>query len=96
MRDEDAVGGLLGEPVAGRSVSPMPPYHQRSATLRPYQPGGHTRSAVDPLALDAVAAEHDVAGHERAVAAQGVGGLADRVAERNGRRAVRDDAVSAA
>ncbi len=72
----------------------MPPYHQRSAALRPYQPGGHSRRALRAaLALDAVAPEHDVSRHERAIAAQRVRGLSDRVAQGNRSRAVGHDTV---
>ena len=72
---------------------PTPPYHQRSARVRPYQPGGHTRRPSTPLALDAVTSEDDVARDECAVVAKAVRGLADRIAERDGSRAIGDDSV---
>ena len=40
---------------------PVPPYHARSAAVLPYQPGGQTRRPSRALALDRVAADHDVA-----------------------------------
>ena len=76
-----------------RSRKPTPPYHQRSARVRPYQPGGHTRRPSTPLALDAVTSEDDVARDECAVVAKAVRGLADRIAERDGSRAIGDDSV---
>ena len=80
MRDEDALCGLLREPVecAPQADSAIPPALREAA---PVPARRADAQAVDPLALDAVAAEHDVAGHERPVAAQRVRGLADRVAQ---------------
>ena len=80
-------GAGVRRAARGRRTTP------RSAAVLPYQPGGQTRTPSAPLALDRVAADHDVAEHERAEAGQGIGRLSDRVAERDRARAVGHDAV---
>ena len=93
VRDEDA----LGAPRARRSSalrSPMPPYHQRSAALRPYQPGGHSaqrrrrRSPSMPSPPSTTSP-----GTSARIVAQDVGGLADRVAQGNRRAPSGHDTV---